>query len=127
VSSSRAVKDDSSDPDDVCDDPEIVKLMIEYFYHFDYLLSPDLELEPEPELKAEPIQPQEDDLGWFLIERKKERKDKGIPSDLPKNLKDKAEVEALMCSIPTLAYGLLTRSREDNDLVRATCVRGSGG
>lgn len=32
----KAIKDDAVDQDDVCDDPEIVKLMIEYFYHFDY-------------------------------------------------------------------------------------------
>lgn len=26
----------STDPQEACDDPEIVKLMVEYFYHFDY-------------------------------------------------------------------------------------------
>jgi hypothetical protein len=29
--------DGDSDDEDACDDPEIFKLMIEYFYHFDYL------------------------------------------------------------------------------------------
>lgn len=29
--------------DDCCDEPEVVKLMIEYFYHFDYLRSPNNE------------------------------------------------------------------------------------
>lgn len=28
---------ETNEVDDVCDDPEIVKLMVEYFYHFDYL------------------------------------------------------------------------------------------
>jgi hypothetical protein len=32
----KAHEDDAEDEDDACDDPEIVKLMIEYFYHFDY-------------------------------------------------------------------------------------------
>lgn len=31
----------SSEAEDVCDDPEIVKLMVEYFYHYDYLRNPD--------------------------------------------------------------------------------------
>jgi hypothetical protein len=30
-------KEDDSDDEDACDDPEIFKLMIEYNYHFDYL------------------------------------------------------------------------------------------
>jgi hypothetical protein len=30
-------KEDDSDDEDACDDPEIFKLMIEYIYHFDYL------------------------------------------------------------------------------------------
>jgi hypothetical protein len=33
----KATTDDAEDDVDSCDDPEIVKLMIEYFYHFDYL------------------------------------------------------------------------------------------
>ena len=32
----KAHEDDTDAQDDACDDPEIVKLMIEYFYHFDY-------------------------------------------------------------------------------------------
>lgn len=33
----KATEPDSDDPEDACDDPEIVKLMIAYFYHLDYL------------------------------------------------------------------------------------------
>ena len=33
----KAIEADSEDPDDACDDPEIVKLMVGYFYHLDYL------------------------------------------------------------------------------------------
>lgn len=33
----KATQDDSADPGDACDAPEIVKLMIKYFYHLDYL------------------------------------------------------------------------------------------
>ena len=33
----KATSDDSEHADDSCDAPEIVELMIEYFYHFDYL------------------------------------------------------------------------------------------
>jgi hypothetical protein len=32
----KAIEADSDDPDDACDDPEIVKLMVGYFYHLDY-------------------------------------------------------------------------------------------
>lgn len=32
----KALEDDTGAHDDACDDPEIVRLMIEYFYHFDY-------------------------------------------------------------------------------------------
>lgn len=37
----KAIKSDADDVDDACDDPEIVKLMVDYFYSFDYL--PDAE------------------------------------------------------------------------------------
>lgn len=33
----KAKTGDNDQENDGCDDPEIVKLMIEYFYHFDYL------------------------------------------------------------------------------------------
>ena len=33
----KAIEADSGDPQDACDDPEIVKLMVGYFYHLDYL------------------------------------------------------------------------------------------
>lgn len=33
----KAVDSHSDDPEDACDDPEIVKLMVRYFYHLDYL------------------------------------------------------------------------------------------
>lgn len=33
----KATSDDDEQPDPCCDDPDIVKLMIEYFYHGDYL------------------------------------------------------------------------------------------
>lgn len=36
----KAISDDAENKDDSCDDPEIVKLMIEFFYHFDYLRTP---------------------------------------------------------------------------------------
>jgi hypothetical protein len=37
----KAVVDDTDVVDESCDDPEIVKLMIEYFYHFNYLRAED--------------------------------------------------------------------------------------
>lgn len=40
----KAIQKDSeysSEAEDVCDDPEIVKLMVEYFYHYDYLRDAD--------------------------------------------------------------------------------------
>lgn len=33
----KATQSDSDDNDDACDDPDIVKLMMHYFYHLDYL------------------------------------------------------------------------------------------
>lgn len=33
----KAIDPDSDEPEDACDDPEIVKLMVGYFYHLDYL------------------------------------------------------------------------------------------
>ena len=42
----------AAEGDDVCDEPEIVKLMVEYFYHFDYLR--DTESLPEPSQSSAP-------------------------------------------------------------------------
>jgi hypothetical protein len=42
----KAMTDSPEPTDDSCDDPEIVKLMIEYFYHFDYLC--DIARAPSP-------------------------------------------------------------------------------
>lgn len=47
----KATTHDAEHADISCDDPEIVKLMIEYFYHFDYLrdlAAPSTSATPDP-------------------------------------------------------------------------------
>lgn len=149
----------AAEGDDVCDEPEIVKLMVEYFYHFDYLR--DTESLTEPSQSSAPtakppshgyiiehakvfaiaVKYQIDGLGDLAASKYKEavttcwNKEefahsvfvafnstaeevtqlRDIVSDTLHqhfdDLKNKAEVETVICNIPRLAYALLKRSR----------------
>ena len=151
----------SNDGEDAYDEPEIVKLMVEYFYHFDYLRGTDSELVQvsASDLQSPPQLPSQ----VYLIEHAKvfaiavKYQIEGlrelavskfhtaatglwkhddfahsvhivfnstaeevtqllvIASDILHQhfdvLKEKAEIEAVVCNIPRLAYALLKRSR----------------
>ena len=158
----RATPGDGATPaegDDVCDEPEIVKLMVEYFYHFDYLR--DTESLPKSSQSSTPIAKslshgyiiehakvfaiavkyQIDGLRDLAASKYKEAATtcwnheefahsvfvafnstaeevtqlRDIVSDTLHqhfdDLKDKAEVETVICNIPRLAYALLERRR----------------
>jgi hypothetical protein len=66
--------DNADEADDACDDPEIVKPMIEYFYHFDYL--PGIDVTPDAVTKAPDVNAAVDVNDWLssLPKKKKGKK-----------------------------------------------------